>query len=337
MKPDATFLEENVNSYRTFLDRKALVNLEIISRLREETEEEVFASIVNNYFRTLPQKISRQFLLVKRLQIKSSGITDGLPFIQLKSGHIFYGLPQSASHYKIYDAMRGCLPKNLNRGCLLLAKDIVSRYQNVKLTQLIKKDMTVVMEVGAFHGLKAIRLSEFTDGKIIAIEIMPVNFNILKRNIEENGLANRIEIVQAGAWNCTEIKKIATNGYQKNAVAPINNREWSKTPSHSVCLEPLDDIIDRLNLKKIDLLNIQVNGAEYEAIEGLKKYINRAGLLCIALSYTRNDGPSLPKCEELLIQMGCEVIKKTKRGLVAIPSERVHEYAWIKEKKKRKK
>jgi len=279
----------------------------------------------------IPKKISPKYMSVKGLEVEASGIEDDLPFIRLKSGRIFYGLPQPAKCGLVYDCLQDLLPENLKRECMLLALDVVRRYQEVKCVNLIPPGSEGIVEVGAYHGIKAIRfLDELgNSGRALAVEMMPENFGILQRNIKANNLGDRMQAVLAGAWQETKQALVSSNGYQRNSALPIDGREWSKFPSVEVQLETLDNIIEKYEFRRIDFVNLQINGAENEALKGLQCNIDRMGIIRIVAPYSREGQKSLPACEKTLEGMGCRVLLKRKNTLIAAPHVWTEESSWV--------
>ena len=122
---------------------------------------------------------------------------------------------------------------------------------------------------------------------------------------------------------------VASNGYQKNAILPIDGRDWSNEKTIEVDLLCLDTLINTHNIKSVDLLNMQVNGAEVEAIKGLAGEIHRVKLLNIVAPYKRDGESLLDKVESTLIDLDCELLLKTSRGIVASPKCHVNNYKWV--------
>ena len=54
----------------------------------------------------------------------------------------------------------------------------------------------IIVDAGANIGTTALPMARMTDKRIIAIEPVPSNFELLQRNVEDNGLADRITCVQ---------------------------------------------------------------------------------------------------------------------------------------------
>jgi len=110
------------------------------------------------------------------------------------------------------------------------------------LEDFLPKQGYVVLDldagVGDYALLSSVRVGK--RGKIISIEADPSTFQILKRNIRENGLKN---------------------------VIPLNIFVSSQPKQN------IDYIAEKFKLKKVDLIKMDIEGEEYNAIRGAKKTI----------------------------------------------------------------
>lgn len=145
----------------------------------------------------------------------------------------------------------------------------------------------VVFEVGAYIGYHAMRLSELVgkSGKVIAIEAIPANYEILKKNIELNNLKNVIPI-NVAIWKNSGVISMNLNEYQKNSISEeiVQTKKKEELPCNTI-----DNIIDELNLTKVDFIRLQINGAELEALEGMRIVIESKPKILAAVPYKNKD------------------------------------------------
>lgn len=132
----------------------------------------------------------------------------------------------------------------------------------------IKKGDTII-DAGANIGYFTLFFSKLVgeEGKVIAFEPDPTNFDILKKNIKLNGITN-VELVKKGISNRNESMKLYKSDVS-GGHSLIKN-EWGKefTTIQTVTLD------DYFNDQKIDLIKIDVEGFELEVIEGGTKLFN---------------------------------------------------------------
>jgi FkbM family methyltransferase len=119
---------------------------------------------------------------------------------------------------------------------------------------------TVVIECGAHHGAQSILLSRWVgpEGKIVAIEPMPENLLILRKNIEINHLSNIIVVDKAvGSARDNQLSM----GLKSNASV--------RNGKHTISVESttLDALAEKLKIVPA-FLKIDVEGYEYDILEG---------------------------------------------------------------------
>jgi FkbM family methyltransferase len=127
----------------------------------------------------------------------------------------------------------------------------------------------IVVDAGAYNGLSTIyvALKVGPQGKVIAIEPDPYTRKILTRNIGLNHLKNVI-IIAKGLYSKPMKMKFDVQGigsrlqiYNQN-IPTIN----------SVQVDTLDTILlHELNINNVDFVQMDIEGAEIEAVKGCKK------------------------------------------------------------------
>jgi len=159
----------------------------------------------------------------------------------------------------------------------------------------------VFVDVGANIGYYTILASRLvgTGGRVFAVEPVPQTVKVLKFNIKLNGLRN-VTVVDKVAWNsCCKLKMKIAFGEFGRASFFHNGVEVD------VDAIPLDEVL--VNVPKIKLIKIDVEGAEYEVLQGLRRTLTRTEYVVLELS--RKVG----ECLKLLREYGftCEKMKFT--------------------------
>lgn len=237
---------------------------------------------------------------ISKLQIEKAGVdSEEIPYVKLKNGPVFYGLISCPKDKKYYNLLPTKLKSILPFESFLVANDIVIRYfeGGLKLGGPRKelfyrtKPGDYVAEMGAYMGHYTIYLSEKVgkNGKVIAIEPMPDNLKILRKNITENNL-NNVVIVPKGVWKeKDEMIFHRKKGDHQSGSVELN---YKNNDSLKILVDSLDNILQEQNIKHIDFMLIQLNGVEPEALEGLKNY--KPNHIAIASRYSKNNKPVAP-------------------------------------------
>lgn len=100
-------------------------------------------------------------------------------------------------------------------------------------------------------------------GKVYAFEPMPTNFRMLQKNIEENSLC---AIVEAHELACSSNRTVIKATKLTNMLIAGFHEAGEQVTMDAV---PVDEIVEG----SIDLLKIDVEGHEIEALNGMKKII----------------------------------------------------------------
>ena len=146
-------------------------------------------------FSSLKYIVNRISLVKKvaKLDFIRSGIdSDQMPYMKLNSGLMLFGTESRAKDKKYYRLLPGKIKKRLPFQCFNLANDIVIRYfeGGLKYGGPRKESFyragegDYIAEMGAYMGHYTLYLSEKvgTNGKVIAIEPIPDNLKILRKN-----------------------------------------------------------------------------------------------------------------------------------------------------------
>lgn len=206
-------------------------------------------------------------------EVGSAGVSKGLSYLTLPNGRIFYGYISHGNHQRAYYYVRDLLPKQLDKYTFLLGLDVVHRYIS-DFARLPEKFLPgrggIIVEAGAYLGHKTIRFVDEvvgTEGKVLAIEMMPDNVRILRKNIIKNGLESSIDVWEAGVWKEHSEMKVRGKSQQRNTLIYLEKLDEDTgvvVPTYS-----LDEILENWGHEPVDLLYITLNGAEIEALQGL--------------------------------------------------------------------
>lgn len=157
--------------------------------------------------------------------------------------------------------------------------------------EFIVKKGDVILDIGASIGWYSCKMSDLVGetGKIIAIEPNPDNFYYLKKNIEKNNLKNIIPL-NIGVWSSKRKMNLTSNKYGSLLEYLQKSDDLKYCQSKiNVELNTIDNIVLDLKLEKINLIKMDIEGAEIEAIKGAKNALTRSKNICLIFSAYHKD------------------------------------------------
>jgi len=182
---------------------------------------------------------------------------------------------------------RHTLPYNIKiknkDGIFYIGKGIFSAYvasstyeQELRVFFNLKKG--IFIDIGAHIGKYSIILSkQLKDkGKVIAIEPMEGNFNILKKSLYLNNIKNVISLKLACGnkenYSDLYIGDEKTGDGTHSLIKKTNNKvEIQKTQ-----VRKLDNILNDLKIKRVDFIKIDVEGTETDVLKGATKTLEKS-------------------------------------------------------------
>ncbi len=246
-------------------------------------------------------KINR---MVNRLKIREAGSEDGLIYLLDEDGKFFFAPETDKKLYKYYSLLSSRTKSMIPFSHYLIACDIVIRYIGgdlkyggpSKQMHYKVKQGDVVAEMGAFRGFYTLMLANQigSNGKIIAIEAMPDNYKYLEKNIQKNRLEN-VVCIQKGVWNEKDKKSFGRK--PKDLQSSSIQLEYGQAEI-VVEVDSLMNILEANNINDVGFMVIQLNGAEFNAIQGLGRYLPKH--LSIAARYNFDNENSVDKIIKLL-------------------------------------
>ena len=272
---------------------------------------EVSARFSEEMILTAPNSFSKHTSGLRALEISGSGVLGDMAWIEVPSGRRFFSPVSRNNHQRAFEYVSDLISPNLTAETFLAALDVVGRYASGQASippSLYPPKNGSVMECGAYLGHKTIRFAEdlVPEGEILAVELMPENCRIFRRNIEENGLQDRVSLIEAGVWSGPDRLKIWGKGRQRNSLFPLEKIKVESDVWASV--DSIDHHLDAWGRPSIDLLYITVNAAEIEALQGLDRWRDRIRAVVIEALYEREGRDCGDWCRELLIEMGFELV-----------------------------
>jgi len=212
--------------------------------------------------------------------------------------------------------------------------------------KLLRRHMTVV-DVGAHHGLYTLLASKCVgwDGHVVAIEPSPRECARLEKHLRLNRCSNVELVPYAAGEDPGEADFYLVNGFHDwcNSLRPPAIKESAGTVR--VQVRRLDDILSELEISKVDLVKLDVEGAELPVLYGATKLLQRksppAMLVEVQDVRTRQWGYASREILQFLMRMDYQWFAISAKGvllpiscdeesydanLVALPRERREEF-----------
>ncbi len=138
-----------------------------------------------------------------------------------------------------------------------------------------------IIDAGANIGLSAVYFANrFPQAKIVAIEPEDSNYRMLCENVR---LYPQVKPLRAALWRKNEDLFLFDSGHGNHGFQVGDNEAGSCSGVGSVPGLTIDSIMRDAGEKKVDLLKIDIEGAEREVMEKSGGWIDSVGVLMIEL------------------------------------------------------
>jgi FkbM family methyltransferase len=147
----------------------------------------------------------------------------------------------------------------------------------------------IVVDIGAHIGHYTIIASKRVgaNGKVVAIEASPSNFEILNRNIKLNQLANIINLNHVVYSKETKLKLYLPGEESGNTIynTVISDRARNEDKFVEVNANTLDYLLQSKGIKQeqINWIKIDVEGAEFEVLKGAANILSNSKDIAILI------------------------------------------------------
>lgn len=162
----------------------------------------------------------------------------------------------------------------------------------------------VILEVGANIGMSTIPLAKKTGLRVLAVEPIPANYELLRRNVQQNGLANRVMLANVAisdrpgtvtmVWHPEHMgSSEITNADGNAAISTIIDID------HHVEVDavPINDMLEANGIRPADIAFVwcDVQGHERQLVEsGAELWANGVPLLTELWPYALNVHGGIP-------------------------------------------
>jgi FkbM family methyltransferase len=151
------------------------------------------------------------------------------------------------------------------------------------LPSLIDKD-SVFIDVGAYQGLYTVYACKHAK-KVLAVEPNPMALAYLKTNIALNNCHNTIVVPKAAGDRRGVVKLRIPRPAKKGHISTMASIVWSFKEALEIDVEAdtLDNIVDEAGLDTIDIVKIDVEGAEGLVVKGAERTLRKARAILVEI------------------------------------------------------
>lgn len=172
----------------------------------------------------------------------------------------------------------------------------------------------LVFDVGGELGLEARQFSLIVgdEGKVLTFECLPGHLEILKKLADKR---KNLQVVDKACWNKTD-KLTFFEGHTAgsgSAVPDVKGQHGqdlanTETGALKVDAETLDSLWDQFAEKRpVNFLKMDIEGAEYEALEGASKMLKMTSRIVVAAYHIRDGVRTADKVAKMLRDAGFKV------------------------------
>lgn len=155
---------------------------------------------------------------------------------------------------------------------------------NFELLEANCKPGAVIIDIGAHIGLFSVIASQVAgdQGKIYAFEPAPSTFELLQKTVSINNKEKVIETVQKAVGKETgKITFFISDDKADNSNSLVQYKEDRSLHGIDVAVTSVDNFVQEKNISKLDFIKIDVEGAEYDTLQGAVHTLKNLRPVCI--------------------------------------------------------
>ena len=176
------------------------------------------------------------------------------------------------------------LPKESCLSQIVRYADFVQIHSILRYVSELKNAPTII-DIGAYHGSYAVVLGKVAHqlgGKVVAVEPNPETFTILLENVRLNNLEDTV--------TCEQIAVLDKSGFAGIALQGSQTHVASKEIDYTAEVTTLKSLMDKHRIENVDLLLIDVEGAELQVLRGFPWQTEKPGkIFCELHPYAWKD------------------------------------------------
>lgn len=180
-------------------------------------------------------------------------------------------------------------------------EEIVPYFQVLEAERSFRRIVDAGGSTGSFAVAAAMH---FPDATIEVFEPSPRNCTIIARNAAKNASGQRIRIHPVGLWNEAARLAFRTHG-AISSLEKVTMLDHSLPFEETVDVDTLDAWTASDKIDSLDLIKMDIEGAEIEALEGAIETLKRFRPAILLQAYHIRDGTrTLERCLQILEPLG---------------------------------
>lgn len=188
--------------------------------------------------------------------------------------------------------------------------------QEIFLLKMTLKSSDVCVDVGSNWGFFALWAAELVgpSGKVLAIEADPRIYQTLEHNCTMNSLSNLVPLHIAISSERGKLRLVGFNDEHDNwGTSHLDFTNELSSNRFEVDSSSLDEVLDDQGVERVDLLKMDIEGAEVQALIGMKRGLSsgryRKILLELHPNAIKSQGFNIPTTLKPLIDSGYRGLK----------------------------
>ncbi|RYY67591.1 MAG: FkbM family methyltransferase [Chitinophagaceae bacterium] len=176
----------------------------------------------------------------------------------------------------------------------------------------------LIVDCGANIGISVLYFKTlFPQARIIAFEPDPGNFELLQRNVRDNGLTG-VDLRQAAVWNAHDTLRFAQNGSQDSHIV-----EGAEPAGATIEVQAFR-LAELLRDHDIDCLKVDVEGAENIILQDCLPYLRRVRYLFVEYHGKTQETQKLRDLLGIFEAAGLNVYVKMAADPISQPFRKAH-------------
>lgn len=142
----------------------------------------------------------------------------------------------------------------------------------------------VVLDIGAHIGLFSVIAAQVTgkNGKVYAFEPAPSTFALLQKAVVINHEEQVIETFQQAVGKAKgKITFFVSDNQADNSNSLVNYKDDRDLHGIKVAVTTVDDLVKEKNINRVDFMKIDVEGAEFDTLQGAIATLKNLRPVCI--------------------------------------------------------